>query len=582
MARTYDRFLRQRLSRRRLLAGASGTALGAAALAACGGGGSSESVTSGTPAPSGTATPAPEVITKDGVLHGSHTTVLPSLNVFGAAALGSALTFGFSVFDHLWYVPLDTQEVELFLATNIENPDEMGLEIIVSMQEAFFHDKPPVNGRQVLASDVKASYDAFAADTLAPGHGWFNDFMESVEAPDDLTVIIRQKRPYAWVFHSAGAGSPAWSSILPEETLPTINPDGTLGDGTYDLSKDLIGSGRLKIVENRSGEFFRLERHDKWRVEGEPFLAAVESSLITEPALRQAAFRARDLDSVPFSNKLESDQMVDQLGDDIYITSDLSRSYHTIQLSLKDTPFDNINVRKAVRLAINRQDLILGVSAGDPEGGVFSGPVPPTQSAFAVSEEEEYFRHDPAEARALLEEAAFPFDREFTLKYPSSETQEKRATLLKEQFGAVGIKVRIEGEDLLTKWLPQTLQTGAFEMTSYTQLPYDDPTFPLVFYTTHSALGAEEPRGRNNMDFYDEEITAAADAVDAELNVEARNELVKDAVRLIMAKEAPMINLYSSVTYTARWNWYKGLVIGRGSYGGFNGRSWIDTALRGS
>lgn len=571
MARTYDRFLRQRLSRRRLLAGAGGTALGAAALAACGGGGGT-TVTSGTPAAT-SATPAEEIITKDGVLHSSHTTVLPSLNLFGAAALAPALTFGFNVFDHLWYVPLDTQEVELFLASNIENPDEQGLEIIISMQEAFFHDRPPVNGRQVLASDVKASYDAFAADMIAPGHDWFKNTMESVEAPDDLTVVIRQKEPYAWVYHSAGAGSPAWSSILPVETL---DPD------MFDLAQDLIGSGRLKLVTNRSGEFFRLERHDKWRIPGEPFLAALESSLITEPALRQAAFRARELDTVPLSNKLEADQMQDQLGDDIYITSDLSQSYHTIMLSMKDTPFDNPNVRKAVRLAINRQALILGVTAGDPEGGVPSGPVPPIQSAFAVPEEEEYFRHDPVEARALLEEAAFPFDREFVLKYPSSETQEKRATLLKEQFGDVGIKVRIEGEDLLTKWLPQTLQTGAFEMTVYTQLPYDDPTFPLVFYTTHSALGAEDPRGRNNMDYFDDEITAAADAVDSELNSEARNEKVKDAIRLIMEKEAPMINLYSSVTYTARWNWYKGVVIGRGSYGGFNGRRWIDTSLRGS
>ena len=580
MARTYDRFLRQRLSRRRLLAGAGGTALGAAALAACGGGGGT-TVTSETPAAT-SATPAEEVITKDGVLHSSHTTVLPSLNVFGAAALAPALTFGFSVFDHLWYVPLDTQEVELFLASNIENPDEQGLEIIISMQEAFFHDKPPVNGRQVLARDVKASYDAYAADMLAPGHDWFRNIMESVEAPDNLTVIIRQKQPYAWVYHSAGAGSPAWSSILPEETLPTILPDGTLGEDTFGLSQDLIGSGRLKLVENRSGEFFRLERHEKWRVPGEPFLAALESSLIAEPALRQAAFRARELDTVPLSNKLEADQMEDQLGDQIYITSDLSRSYHTIMLSMRNTPFDNPNVRKAIRLAINRQALILGVTAGDPEGGVMSGPVPPAQSAFAVPEEEEYFRHAPEEARALLEEAAFPFDREFVLKYPSSETQEKRATLLKEQFGVVGIKVRIEGEDLLAKWLPQTLQTGDFDMTVYTQLPYDDPTFPLVFFTTHSALGGEDPRGRNNMDFFDDEITAAADAVDSELNPEARNEKVKDAIRLIMEKEAPMINLYSSVSYTARWNWYKGLVIGRGSYGGFNGRRWIDTSLRGS
>ena len=570
MGRVHDRILKQRLSRRRLLATAGTAAAGTALVAACGGG--------GTPSPDATAAPGAsptageEVITKDGILHSSHTQVLPSLSLFGATALIPGLTFGFTVFDHLWYVPLDTQVIELMLATNIENPDGEGLEIIVTIGDSFFHDKPPTNGRPVLARDVKASYDAFAADDLAPGGDWFRNIFDRVDAPDDHTVVIRQQRPYAWVFHTAGAGSPVSSSILPEETLPGSD---------YDLSQDLIGSGRMVITDSRSEKFI-LARHPNWRIPGEPFLAGIESSLISEPALRQAAFRAGDIDTVPLANSLEADQMKADLGDQVTISSELSRAYTTLQLNLKLPAFQDLRVRKAIRLAINRRGLIQGIEL-DAEGGAPSGPVPPIQTAFKIPEEEEYFRFAPEEARTLLEAAGFDFDKEFTLKFHTAgEEQQKLALLLQEQLGEVGIKINIQGEDLLSVWLPRSLQTGDYEMTSYTQLPYDDPSFPLVFFTSHSALGVDEPRGRNNMDFFDDEITAAADAVDAELDGELRTELVKDAIRLIMEKEAPMINLFSAVSFTGRRHWYKGWVTGRGSFGAFNGRNWIDTNIRGA
>ena len=64
------------------------------------------------------------------------------------------MQWGFTIFDHLFGVPLDTLEVELMLATSLETPDP--LTVIFTIGEAFFHDKAPANGRQVLATDIKA------------------------------------------------------------------------------------------------------------------------------------------------------------------------------------------------------------------------------------------------------------------------------------------------------------------------------------------------------------------------------------------------------------------------------------------
>ena len=570
MARVFDKYLRQRITRRRLLQASGGTAVGAGAIAlvGCGDSGSSTNGTGPTAVDEGE-------VTKDGILHGSHSQVLPTLNLFGAAALGPNLAFGFAIYDHLFYVPLDTQVAEFLLATDVEQVDPEGLEYRITIGDSVFHDKPPVNGRAVLASDIKASYEAYAADNLAPGLGWHHNILESIEVLDDHTLIIKQNQPYAWFFHPGGAGSVASSNIIPVETL----------EDSFDLGRELIGSGRLMLTENRAGEFFRTDRHPLWRVEGEPFLLATESSLIGETAQAQASFRSGVIDTTGLANKLEADEMEARMGDDVTITRNFSRSYHTIMLQLdRVEAFRDPRNRRAINKAINRQELIQGVEF-DPEGGGPAGPIPPAQAIYALSDDvmEEYYRHDQDEARALFEQTGFDLERTYNLIFfgDGSGEQQKRAQLLKGQFEAVGMKVTIEQQDLLAKWLPQTLPNGDFDMTSYTQLPYDDPHFPMSFYTTKSPLGdAEDPRGRNNMAYFNEELTAAIDDSEMELDEETRVEKIKNVVQMMIDDEAPMINLYSSISYGARQIWYKGtLPASRGAFAGFNGRSWIDTNL---
>jgi peptide/nickel transport system substrate-binding protein len=569
MARYYDRYLKQRVSRRRVLRGASGLALGAGAyaLVGCGGGGGD---TNRGPTPDANETP-----TLGGILRQQQALPFPSLSPFGLTALASSLIFGFTTYDHLWYVPIDTGEVEPFLATEVEIVDPQGLEVICPLKEAFYHDKQPVNGRQVLASDVPASWIKFRDDPFGLGREWLRQIMESIETPDEQTVVIKQKRPFAWMFGVTAAGSPASSSVLPAEILE---------DSDF-LARDVVGSGRFILESHRNGENLKFRAFPNWRIPGEPYLGGIDYILITEPTAAQAQFRAGNIDTVGFANKLEADQMKSELGDRIIVTSDLVRSYHVLMLKM-EPPFDDERVRHAINRAIDREELIQLIEL-DPEGGKRCGIVPPAQTLYALDEDDddlqEYFRHDAEEARAMLEEANFPFDREFTLKFPTGEETQKRAQVIKDQLSRAGVNVRLESQDLLTVWLPRTLNQGEFEMTLFTHLPYEDPYLPLAFYTNQSPIGPiDDPRGRNNMGFFDDEVIAAAEAAAAELEFEPRRQLVDTAQRLIMAKAGPMLNLYSSVDFGARWHWMKGVVTGRGSYGLFNGRVWIDTALRGS
>lgn len=154
-----DNYWNRRLQRRRLIGGAGTAALGATtwALAGCGdddddGGGNSATATAAGVKPGTATAPTPttagEVIKKDGVGKARQTAIFASINPY--AGLDSGLLWGFTIFDHLWYTPLDTGIRENFLAASIEQQDP--LHFTVKMQESFFHDKAPANGRAVKAS----------------------------------------------------------------------------------------------------------------------------------------------------------------------------------------------------------------------------------------------------------------------------------------------------------------------------------------------------------------------------------------------------------------------------------------------
>ena len=201
-----------------------------------------------------------------------------------------------------------------------------------------------------------------------------------------------------------------------------------------------------------------------------------------------------------------------------------------------------------------------------------AGPVPPVHRRYALddSELEEYFRHDVAEAKKLLEAAAFPFDQEVELKFASTEDSSQMAQILEQQLGKVGIKLKLTSQDLLTVWLPKTLGQGGFEMTNFTHLGYEDPDLPLRFY-----LSAEALRG-NYMDYKDEDVDRAVLAAAREMDDEKRVELTKEAQRVIMRKWAPMLNLYSPIGSFGAWDYVKNTVLGRGSYGLFSTDLWLD------
>ena len=546
MTRIYDRYLRQRISRRRLLQATGASALGAAgvAIAGCGSG-----------SPAGTATPSSEGTPQPGgIVHLRQSLTYPNFNPFGPgiSALIPGLFVGFALYDHLWYVPTDTGEVIPFLADEIETIDAQTIR--VTMKDAVFQDKPPVNGRAVRSTDLKASIEKFK-EQVPFGFSWLQEVLERVETPDDRTIVYHQNRPWAWFFTASNAGSPWTSSIIPEEVL----------DQQDILDDDPIGSGKWMLAGHDGGTNVKLRKFQNWREPGLPLLDGVDYIFASDDTLAQAAFSAKDIDRITGLNFIERDEMVNRFGDELRIDSDLSRRYRTLMLK-NEPPFDNPQVVHGINLALDREEIKQVLNLGD---GELCGPLPPAHERFVLDENDpdlqEYFRYDPADAKLMLEGAAFPFDQEFVLKYWALDQSPDLVQVIASQLQEVGIKITLPGAEDLTAWLSNTLGPGNFQMTAITHLPYEDPSLPLSFY-----------KSPNFMDYENPDVEAAFLAAAAEVDEEARIELTKEAQRVIIRNWGPMLNLYSPKSFGATWDYYKGLVLSRGSFGAFNSRAWLD------
>jgi len=561
----------QRLSRRRLLGGVAvgGAAVAAMGVVGCSGG--KKATTTGTVVP---ATAVVQDGTQDGppthlggILNQRMADALPSMNPFGPSILSlvQGLFLGFTVFDHMWYVPTDTGVRELFLATKVEQPDP--LTIIATIGDATFHDKPPVNGRAVKASDIAASFKLFAKQ-LPVGFDYLHDVMEDVVAVNDHTVKITQKRPWAWAYTSSNAGSPWSSSILPEEILD--KPDF--------LAKDAIGSGQWVLASHDNGANIKLRKFPKFRqfagttsVPGQPYLDGIDFKMIADGAPALAAFKAGQTDTYGFTNKTESEDTKSALGDKIVVGSDLARDFFCLMLKY-EPPFTDDRVRHAFNLLIDRDEIMQLMVEGS---ALKCPPLPPAHKKYQLPDDDpdlkEYFRHDVADAKKLLDAAGFDYDQTHELKHSVRPTDAQVSQILQQQLQRGGVKTKLVPEDLV-KWFSQSLGTGNFHMTAFDHLPYEDPDLPLRFFMSGGG------NMKNFMGYSNDAVTQAILAAAEELDEAARIQKVRTAQKTIIQNWAPMLNLYSQINYGGRYSYVKGAITGRGSMVYFARTIWLDKA----
>jgi peptide/nickel transport system substrate-binding protein len=212
-------------------------------------------------------------------------------------------------------------------------------------------------------------------------------------------------------------------------------------------------------------------------------------------------------------------------------------------------PFDDIRVREAIDLALDRDDFINVVEDGE---GFYNGPIQWPQVKWALPQDElrSFYRHDPERAKQLLTEAGLPdgFRAKMKLpKVPGATYIIDTAILIKDHLGRVGIDIQLD-EVELGAFISSTILPGNFDMAFFPNLPYTEPDRPLSFYHSMGVTGTGNWTNYTNPD-----LDVLIDAQAEEFDDEKRKEIILEAQRMILPVHGPQLTLVGGFDYSARW-----------------------------
>ena len=195
------------------------------------------------------------------------------------------------------------------------------------------------DGQPFTANDVKFTIDtAGATDSQSPAQDTVRTYISSVEAPDDGTVVITLTEPYSPLL-----------TVLAEQL--TILPSHLLSANPYDeaFGELPVGTGPFRVAERQTG-FVTLEANtDYW---GElPFVQTIILRDSPEASAQQAGLLAGELDVIQFSPTT----MAGLEAQGYVVFRGLAGSVHGINVDLETPLLQDVNVRKALQLSLDRE-----------------------------------------------------------------------------------------------------------------------------------------------------------------------------------------------------------------------------------
>ncbi len=314
-------------------------------------------------------------------------------------------------------------------------------------------------------------------------------------------------------------------SIYPRQATLALDPP------SMTAFEAVVGTGPFTSGGAIRGSRYTLDRNDNYYMDGLPYLDRIEFLVIPEPAVRMAALRSHEVDTIAIITEAEATGLENDFADRITVFRTPSAGGNTVQMNLGKAPFDDPGVRRAVNLAISRADaeLVLGkgfAGAILPPGGQFASPKTlveglPGYGAPTANRES---------ARQLLREAGFPDGFSTTIHTRANPFFQLLSEFVAGQLVQVGIQARVvpvEGVDY-----QERITSGDFAMIGHSHsFALDDPDSVLPSH--YSCGGAENFPG-----LCDPALDELIQQQSRELDVQKRGDLLTKIERIIWEKDA--------------------------------------------
>ncbi len=437
----------------------------------------------------------------------------------------------------------------------------------------MFPEKPGVMAaRELVADDVVQSYTRL--DKSPKRIPTYFDHVESVEAAGTHTVVFKFKAYNAEWDYRFGWGY--YSGIVPKEVIDA-------GAGNW---KNANGSGPFQLTDYIQGNAVTYSKNpvywDKEKIAGAehklPFVDKIVYRTIKDEATFLAALRTAKLDVLEAVRWSAVDELK-KSAPHLQWSRSLDTGGTFLAMRVDQKPFDDIRVRRALNMAVNKKEIVTSFYNGNAE--LFAYPMHPDYLGYFEPLEQmpdsvkELFTYNPDKAKALLKEAGFPNGFSFKVQVCScSPDHMDLLPLVAAYLEKVGVKIEI-----------QPMEYGAFlsAMTTKTNAPGYFMRNGHTNPTTSIRKSFISKQVWNPSQYSDPEFDKRMNAVYLEPDEAKRQDALKSMTREIVDK-APYVWLPTPYTYTAWWPWVKNyggeLRVGSERPGPIHARMWIDRDLK--
>jgi peptide/nickel transport system substrate-binding protein len=375
------------------------------------------------------------------------------------------------------------------------------------------------NGDPVLAEDLVWSYER--AMNAGDDSVWTEIVanLKSVEAPDDTTFIVNMKEP-----------SPVSDATLTFFTL-------VIGDKSYfdevgldEYKKRPIGTGAYKLDEWRTGEFLRVVKNENFRDADKVVTESIRFNVVPDDNTRVMQLQSGEADIATYVSFARLDELAND--PNLKVVKKESTEMRMLALNCDNGPTANVDVRKAIAMAIDREAIVKMVLFNH-------GTLADSYLAQAVPyySKPKTYSYDVEAAKELLAGAGYPDGFDITLTTVSGNANyENMANLVKEQLSLIGINVEIELLEAGTHNSKRNeLKLGLFFGGWTSDIP--DPSQQTGYYCQPVMANCVHTGWQN------EEVIALAETAALEMDETKRAEMYKQ-IQQIYADEVPSIPIY--------------------------------------
>jgi peptide/nickel transport system substrate-binding protein len=418
------------------------------------------------------------------------------------------------------------------LAERWEQPDPLTY-IFHLRRGVKFHD-----GRTLTSADVKYTFDSILAGTVKSAKRGTYLLVQSIETPDDATVIFHLSRPYSsflWNLIRQGMG------IVPK------------GSGS-EVSKHPIGTGPFRFVSMDQDEEVVVERNpDYFGAAAAPDSAAqasvppnqgmpiqrVRFKIVPDAIVRALELRKGTSDIAEI-NSLAPDMVVALAKEKGIVAEDKpGTNLAYISMNLDDPILAHREVRQALAYATDRPTLIRYLMRGQARPA--ASLLPPDH--WAAEPDVKEYDYNPSQAEQLLDAAGFPRGADgvrlhLELKTSTEESVRLLAEVLAEQWKNVGVVLQTRPLENAT--LQADIGRGSFQLYTLRWIgANNDPDmFEYVFNSKRMP-----PDGANRGHYRNPEVDALLDQQRIETDRDKRKAILS-RVQKIIAVDEPYINLW--------------------------------------